>query len=143
MHLSDRLGKNDQDYELKWNIKVAPPINFMPHWFQQGQQRSYLLSLIGGEGLFNVLQVQDFEDLGVVHIHPQSPLQFVLSRERDVCARSCGCTNRTCFWRTAESQLLSVAADQQGSTLITHIPRSFPLLTSGCLRAVDSLSCSW
>lgn len=115
MHLSDRLGKNDQDYELKWNIKVAPLINFMPHWFQQGQQRSYLLSLIGGEGLFNVLQVQDFEDLGVVHVHPQSPLQLVLSRERDVRARSCGCTKRTCFWRIAESQLLSVAAHQQAA----------------------------
>lgn len=66
----------------------------MPHWFQQGQPCLYLLSLIGGEGLFNVLQVQDFEDLGVVHIHPQSPLQLVLSRERDVRARSCACTNR-------------------------------------------------
>lgn len=45
-------------------------------WLHRPQ---YLLSLIGWEGLFNVLQIQDFENLGIVHLHPHSALQFILS----------------------------------------------------------------
>lgn len=40
----------------------------------------YLLSLIGWEGLLQILQVQDFENLAVVHVHPHGAFQFILSR---------------------------------------------------------------
>ena len=43
-----------------------------------GSPRSYLLSLVGGEGLLDVHQVQHLEDLGVVHVHPHRALQLVL-----------------------------------------------------------------
>ena len=44
----------------------------------QGAPVSYLLSLVGGEGLLDVHQVQHLEDLGVVHVHPNRALQLIL-----------------------------------------------------------------
>ena len=46
----------------------------------------YLLSLVGWEGLLDVLQVQDFENLAVVHIHPDGALQFILGESDEFLA---------------------------------------------------------
>lgn len=143
MHSSDTLAKKTKiiNKNRKW-LK-----NVMPHSFQNkptATWRLYLLSLISWKGLFDVLQVQDLKNLGIVHIHPESSLQFILSREQDVHTRwsehQISESDSGPYWNDSISQAVHI---DNARWLFLPTVVYLESVTSGQLRTVNSLSCSW